>query len=125
MIRTGSLLIFGGRVALMGLFAAVLASSSPVHAADIVPPNAQAAQQAIEGKQKGEKEGAISKTPNDCFEDKGCMARTATSSDKATDGVTCTSGMACVYPGTSCVIGGSKHCKNFDLGGGNCTCACM
>ena len=61
---------------------------------------------------------------NYCADEQGCMGHTATG-EAAVNGGTCTSGIACNSPGASCVIGGAKKCRNWNLGGGNCTCACM
>jgi hypothetical protein len=127
MMRIDSLLRLSGRVLLTGLFAAILlAPSSPVQAAENDSGNAQHVQQAPGGKEQVDtvKKGTGIQRDNACFEDKGCMARTQTG-DPAFNGGTCTSGMVCVYPGASCALGGAKHCRTWNLGGGNCTCACM
>lgn len=61
----------------------------------------------------------------DCVptEEAGCMGHPA-SGEKSISGTTCTSGTACNSPGASCALGGTRHCKNIDTGGGNCVCAC-
>ena len=59
-----------------------------------------------------------------CSDEHGCMGHPA-NGEAAVNGGTCTSGIACNNPGASCVIGGAKKCRNYNMGGGNCTCACM
>jgi len=113
-MRIGSLLA-------LGLIAAALAVPLPVQAADQLAQK-QSGQQAP-GMQKGD---GIPSTPQECIKDKGCLAQDQSGQTASNDGVTCTSGMACTFEGASCAIGGTRHCKTWDLdGAGNCTCACV
>ena len=53
----------------------------------------------------------------------GCLVHGA-SNEQSIQGTNCTSGMTCNSPGSPCGFGG-RTCKNYDMGGGNCTCACL
>ena len=96
MISLSTWLTAGGRILLIGLFAVVLAGCPPP--------------------------GSRQPDHGDC--EAGCMGHAA-AGEAAINGGTCTTGLVCNTPGASCVIGGAKRCRNFNMGGGNCTCACM
>jgi len=121
-MRTGSLLT-------LGLFAAVLAYPLSIQAGE--KPNQAQSEQRVSDKQqdKGGQKIKEPDGPEDCFLDKGCLAQTvtATSGQKSIQGTTCKTGtMACSFPLASCAMGGTKHCRTYDLNGqGNCTCACI
>jgi hypothetical protein len=44
--------------------------------------------------------------------------------DKAVDGTSCTSGVVCMIPNSSCMSNTGK-CKTVHLGGGKCSCPCV
>ena len=122
-----------GSLLTLVLFAAFLAQPSPVQAME-KPDPAQSGEHASEAQQKDksgkhtEKRGGIPDV-EDCILDQGCLAHvvTAAKTEKSMQGTTCKNGtMACNHPGASCAIGGTRHCRTFDLNAaGNCTCACI
>src|SRR5262245_11118005 len=96
MMSVGNLQTPGGRIVLIGLFAIVLVVCRSIVGGE------------------------------DPCKDQGCTSHPATG-EAAVNGGNCTNpnGFACNSPGASCVTGGTKHCRNFNMGGGLCTCACL
>ena len=116
----------------VGLLTAFLAQPLPIQA-EANPDQRQSTsdpQRKDKGGEETERSGGIPEDPKECVKDHGCMAHTVTTDppvEKSIQGTTCNNGtMACNNPGVSCVIGGSKKCRTYDLNGsGNCTCACI
>lgn len=134
MTKIRNLLTSGSRVILVGLFATVLAQTSTIQAMAADSGSTKSEPQASDIKQESDKDTqgrgespGVPPGPDDCFKDKGCMTQTVTttSGQRSTTGTTCRSGVACTTPGASCALGGTMRCKTIDLGGQNCTCACI
>jgi hypothetical protein len=55
----------------------------------------------------------------------GCGLPKDAKGEKSFQGTTCTSGKVCPFPGNSCGFPGTgRTCKNWDNGGGRCSCKC-
>lgn len=137
MMKICDLLTSGGRVVLVGLLAAVLAQTSTM-AMEADSGTAQSGQQRSEVKQEPNKDKQGVTGEGDCNKDRtkdnqlggpgegreqGCKSRPPMPGDKSYTGTACTSGMPCTSVGASCSITG-MHCRNKDMGGGNCLCEC-
>lgn len=136
MIKMRDLLTLGGRVILAGLLVAVLSQTSIIQAMEATPSSAQTDQEEREKKKEKMKEvmqgkdvdptGGIPKTPcKDKDGDGACMTK-APAGEQSINGGKCTTGRVCLNPNQpSCVLNGTLHCKNYDMGGGKCACPCM
>src|SRR5215831_7518960 len=123
----------GGLIVLAGFFAALLLQAplalniNIASAADMTEQDvSKQGLIAKEGEAQAAMQGGSSKD-DPCIKNKnishGCMIMDG--SGHSSDGATCTSGVACASEGSNCAFGGTRHCTTHDLGGGNCTCACM
>jgi len=63
--------------------------------------------------------------PKDCDEGAPCAVNNPPlPGDKASDGSSCATGIACKVPGAGCGFMNRGKCKTIPMGGGQCSCAC-
>ena len=68
--------------------------------------------------------GGTASSDKKCGPGAPCLT-TSPSGKSAVDGTQCSSGVACLHPGTQYCNYNTGTCTTVNLGGGNCSCACV